>query len=57
MTEARRRGLNNAITRTWSFLAPVYDLPPASRLPDQHRIPRPPWTRIVSDLITTGTKS
>jgi len=24
---------------------------------DQHRIPRPPWTRIVSDLITVGTKS
>jgi ubiquinone/menaquinone biosynthesis C-methylase UbiE len=24
---------------------------------DQHRIPRPAWTRIVSDLITVGTKS
>jgi ubiquinone/menaquinone biosynthesis C-methylase UbiE len=24
---------------------------------DQHRIPRPVWTRIVSDLITVGTKS
>src|ERR1700722_5498739 len=23
---------------------------------DQHRIPRPVWTRIVSDLITVGTK-
>jgi ubiquinone/menaquinone biosynthesis C-methylase UbiE len=24
---------------------------------DQHRIPRPVWTQIVSDLITVGTKS
>ena len=24
---------------------------------DQHRIPRPPWTRLVSDLITVGAKS
>jgi hypothetical protein len=24
---------------------------------DQHRIRRPVWTRIVSDLITVGTKS
>jgi ubiquinone/menaquinone biosynthesis C-methylase UbiE len=24
---------------------------------DQHRIPRPLWTRIISDLITVGTKS
>ncbi len=24
---------------------------------DQHRIPRPAWTRIISDLITVGTKS
>jgi ubiquinone/menaquinone biosynthesis C-methylase UbiE len=24
---------------------------------DQHRIPRPIWTRIVSDLVTVGTKS
>jgi ubiquinone/menaquinone biosynthesis C-methylase UbiE len=24
---------------------------------DQHRVRRPPWTRIVSDLITVGTKS
>ncbi len=23
---------------------------------DQHRIPRPPWTRMISDLITVGTK-
>lgn len=23
---------------------------------DQHRIPRPAWTRIISDLITVGTK-
>jgi ubiquinone/menaquinone biosynthesis C-methylase UbiE len=24
---------------------------------DQHRVRRPAWTRIVSDLITVGTKS
>jgi hypothetical protein len=24
---------------------------------DQHRIPRPAWFRIVSDLITVGTRS
>ena len=24
---------------------------------DQHRIPRPVWTRLISDLITVGTKS
>ncbi|ORB72995.1 class I SAM-dependent methyltransferase [Mycobacterium scrofulaceum] len=24
---------------------------------DQHRIPRPVWTRVISDLITVGTKS
>jgi hypothetical protein len=24
---------------------------------DQHRIPRPVWTRVVFDFITTGTKS
>jgi len=24
---------------------------------DQHRIPRPLWTRVISDLITVGTKS
>jgi hypothetical protein len=24
---------------------------------DQHRIPRPVWTALVSDLLTVGTKS
>ena len=24
---AQRRGLNDAVTRVWSFLAPAYDLP------------------------------
>jgi len=140
MTAAQRRGLNDAVTRMWSFLAPAYDLPflqqwvyrpfddgaldavvttsafhffdqpaalrefhrvlrpgglvavsalsarqrrlqassssrwkpqhnasPAEMrhlfegaglvISDQHRIPRPAWTRIVSDLITVGTKS
>jgi ubiquinone/menaquinone biosynthesis C-methylase UbiE len=27
MTAPRRRGLNSAVTRMWSFLAPAYDLP------------------------------
>jgi len=27
MTAAQRRGLNDAVTRMWSFLAPAYDLP------------------------------
>jgi ubiquinone/menaquinone biosynthesis C-methylase UbiE len=26
------------------------------RVTDQHRVPRPAWTKIVSDLVTAGTK-
>ena len=43
MTEPRRRGLNEAITRMWSFLAPAYDL---SIL--QQWVYRPPHDEVIA---------
>jgi ubiquinone/menaquinone biosynthesis C-methylase UbiE len=45
MTEPRRRGLNSAITRMWSFLAPAYDLPIL-----QQWVYRPPHDEVIAQL-------
>jgi ubiquinone/menaquinone biosynthesis C-methylase UbiE len=45
MTEPRRRGLNSAITRMWSFLAPAYDLPILQRW-----VYRPPHDEVIAQL-------
>jgi ubiquinone/menaquinone biosynthesis C-methylase UbiE len=45
MTTARRRGLNDAVTRLWSFLAPVYDLPIL-----QQWVYRPPHDEVIAQL-------
>lgn len=45
MTEPRRRGLNDAVTRVWSFLAPVYDLPFL-----QQYVYRPPHDEVIAQL-------
>jgi ubiquinone/menaquinone biosynthesis C-methylase UbiE len=61
---ARQRGLQAPASNRWK---PQHNASPAEMrqlfedaglvVSDQHRIPRPVWTRIVSDLITVGTKS
>lgn len=45
MTEAQRRGLNNAVTRMWTFLAPAYDLPFLQRW-----VYRPPHDEVIAQL-------
>ncbi|MDD4865855.1 MAG: SAM-dependent methyltransferase, partial [Mycobacterium sp.] len=60
----RRPWLQAPGTKTWK---PQHNASPAEMremfedagftITDQHRIRRPIWTRIVSDLITVGTKS
>ena len=45
MTAARRRGLNSAVTRMWSFLAPAYDLPFL-----QQWVYRPPHDEVIAQL-------
>jgi ubiquinone/menaquinone biosynthesis C-methylase UbiE len=45
MTAARRRGLNDAVTRLWSFLAPAYDLPIL-----QQWVYRPPHDEVIAQL-------
>ncbi|OBH10042.1 class I SAM-dependent methyltransferase [Mycobacterium sp. E1747] len=45
MTESSRRGLNDAVTRLWSFLAPIYDLPFL-----QQWIYRPPHDQVITQL-------
>ena len=45
MTAPRRRGLNSAITRVWSFLAPVYDQPFL-----QQWVYRPPHDEVIARL-------
>jgi ubiquinone/menaquinone biosynthesis C-methylase UbiE len=45
MTAARRRGLNSAVTRMWSFLAPAYDLPVL-----QQWVYRPPHDEVIAQL-------
>ena len=48
MTEPRRRGLNDAVTQMWSFLAPVYDLPVLQRW-----VYRPPHDEVIAQLRAT----
>jgi ubiquinone/menaquinone biosynthesis C-methylase UbiE len=45
MTSAQRRGLNSAVTRMWSFLAPAYDLPFL-----QQWVYRPPHDEVIAQL-------
>jgi ubiquinone/menaquinone biosynthesis C-methylase UbiE len=51
MTEPRRRGLNSAITRMWSFLAPAYDLPIL-----QQWVYRPPHDEVIAQLRAHGAR-
>lgn len=51
MTEAQRRGLNNAVTRMWTFLAPAYDLPFLQRWTD-----RPPHDEVIAQLRAHGSR-
>lgn len=45
MTAPSRRGLNDAVTRLWSFLAPAYDLPVLQRW-----VYRPPHDEVIAQL-------
>jgi len=45
MTQPQRRGLNDAVTRMWSFLAPAYDLPFLQRF-----VYRPPHDEVIAQL-------
>ncbi|UXA05139.1 methyltransferase domain-containing protein [Mycobacterium sp. SMC-2] len=45
MTAPSRRGLNDAVTRLWSFLAPAYDLPFL-----QQWVYRPPHDEVIAQL-------
>ncbi len=45
MTAPQRRGLNEAVTRMWSFLAPAYDLPFL-----QQWVYRPPHNEVIAQL-------
>jgi len=49
MTSAQRRGLNDAVTRMWSFLAPAYDLPFL-----QQWVYRPPHDQVIAQLRAHG---
>ncbi len=49
MTAAQRRGLNDAVTRMWSFLAPAYDLPFL-----QQWVYRPPHDEVIAQLRAHG---
>jgi ubiquinone/menaquinone biosynthesis C-methylase UbiE len=51
MTSAQRRGLNDAVTRMWSFLAPVYDLPFL-----QQWVYRPPHDEVIAQLRARGSR-
>jgi len=45
MTAPRRRGLNRAVTRLWTFLAPAYDMPILQRW-----VYRPPHDEVIAQL-------
>jgi len=45
MTAPQRRGLNSAVTRLWTFLAPAYDLPVL-----QQWVYRPPHDEVIAQL-------
>jgi ubiquinone/menaquinone biosynthesis C-methylase UbiE len=51
MTAAQRRGLNDAVTRVWSFLAPAYDLPFL-----QLWVYRPPHDEVIAQLRAHGSR-
>lgn len=51
MTAPQRRGLNNAVTRLWSFLAPAYDLPVL-----QQWVYRPPHDEVIAQLRDHGSR-
>jgi ubiquinone/menaquinone biosynthesis C-methylase UbiE len=51
MTSAPRRALNGAVTRFWSFAAPVYDLPVL-----QHWTYRPPQDEVIAVLREHGCR-
>ena len=51
MTAPQRRGLNEAITRMWTFLAPVYDLPFL-----QQWVYRPPHDEVIAALRAHGAR-
>ena len=51
MTAAQRRGLNDAVTRMWSFLAPAYDLPFLQRW-----VYRPPHDEVIAQLRAHGSR-
>lgn len=49
-SKSQRRGLNDAVTRMWSFFAPVYDLPFLQRLY------RPPHDEVIAQLRVRGSR-
>lgn len=51
MTAGQRRGLNDVVTRMWSFLAPAYDLPFL-----QQWVYRPPHDEVIAQLRTHGSR-
>jgi ubiquinone/menaquinone biosynthesis C-methylase UbiE len=51
MTAPQRRGLNNAVTRMWSFLAPAYDLRSLQRF-----VYRPPHDEVIAQLRSHGSR-
>jgi ubiquinone/menaquinone biosynthesis C-methylase UbiE len=51
MTAPQRRGLNSAVTRLWTFLAPAYDLPVL-----QQWVYRPPHDEVIAQLRAHGSR-
>jgi ubiquinone/menaquinone biosynthesis C-methylase UbiE len=51
MTAPQRRGLNSAVTRLWTFLAPAYDLPML-----QQWVYRPPHDEVIAQLRDHGSR-
>lgn len=51
MTAAQRRGLNDVVTRMWSFFAPAYDLPFLQRW-----VYRPPHDEVIARLRAHGAR-
>jgi len=51
VTAPQRRGLNEAVTRVWSFLAPAYDLPFL-----QQWVYRPPHNEVIDHLRNHGAR-
>lgn len=51
MTAPQRRGLNDVVTRMWSFLAPAYDLPFL-----QQWVYRPPHNEVIAQLRNHGSR-